>query len=193
MGYGTLSGLSLLQSQHLALIGTTTVIIDERHMNTFGHTNVSDVGGTGRDSSLFLLPSLVWHRLTWIRAQYPCHVSQRMTGWAFPFVKAYGCQRAGSATTSHMLSRMEAGTALNTLYMFYNASIQGSTRLLKALKESKKARMGAIGLVGVGSGLHTYNMLVDRDNYEKLPQYIKDTNMVIMKGDGSGESYRRSG
>jgi len=84
----------------------------------------------------------------------------------------------------------EMGTALNTAYMFANASIQGSVRMAKALKSSGKAQTGAVAIAGTGFGLHLYNNSVDEENYKLIPQYIKDTNYVVMNADGSGDYYK---
>jgi len=84
----------------------------------------------------------------------------------------------------------ELGTVLNTAYMFANASVQGTARMAKALSTSGKAQTGAAILAGTGLSLHLYNMSVDEENYKLVPQYIKDTNYVVMKDDGSGEYYK---
>jgi len=84
----------------------------------------------------------------------------------------------------------ELGTVLNTAYMFANASIQGTKRMAEALSTSRKAQAGAVALAGTGLGLHLYNTSVDEENYKMIPQYIKDTNYVVMKDDGSGEYYK---
>ncbi|RLA73009.1 MAG: hypothetical protein DRG30_06805, partial [Epsilonproteobacteria bacterium] len=79
----------------------------------------------------------------------------------------------------------EMGTVFNTLYMFANASLQGSTRMLKALATSKKAKIGATALTSTAVGLHLYNISVNEDAYNDIPQYVKDTNLILMQKDGT--------
>lgn len=79
----------------------------------------------------------------------------------------------------------EIGTALNTAYMFFNASIQGSTRMLKALAKNKVAQGGAVGLASLGAILDYYNNSVAPDEWRRMADYKKDTNLVLMKEDGT--------
>lgn len=78
----------------------------------------------------------------------------------------------------------EAGTALNTAYMFYNASIQGSVRMVKALAKNKYAQSGAVGLAGIGAYLEMHNNAVAPDEWRRIPDYKKDMNIIIMKENG---------
>ncbi|WP_373069802.1 LPD38 domain-containing protein [Sulfurimonas sp.] len=79
----------------------------------------------------------------------------------------------------------EKGTLMNTMYMFYNASIQGTTRMFKALKDSNKAKGIAAAIAGTGYGLSMYNQSVNADEYDKIPSYVKDTSYIFMNEDGS--------
>jgi len=79
----------------------------------------------------------------------------------------------------------EMGTVFNTMYMFANASLQGSTRMVKAIATTKKAKVGATALTGAGIGLHLYNTSVNEDAYNDIPRYIKDTNLILMNKDGT--------
>lgn len=78
------------------------------------------------------------------------------------------------------------GVALNAMYLFYGASVQGSVRIFQAAR-SKKGRR----LMG---GLTTWAVLHDMTNrmvggededdgipyYDKIPQWIKERNLIIM-------------
>lgn len=114
---------------------------------------------------------------------------------AYKQAKASGLSNKKAASIAKNLTvnfnrKGEMGTFFNTLYMFSNASIQGTTRMVKSLATSRKAQIGAAGIVGIGASLDMYNNAVAKDDYRLLPNYIKDTNIVIMKGGEGGEFYK---
>mgnify|MGYP003645707319 CR=1 FL=1 len=75
---------------------------------------------------------------------------------------------------------------LNSLYLFYNASLQGSFFLLRSLARSKKVRNIMGGVIAVGFTQDIINsMMSDEDEdgvkqYDKIPDYILEHNMVFM-------------
>ncbi|KEZ78294.1 LPD38 domain-containing protein [Salinisphaera hydrothermalis] len=79
----------------------------------------------------------------------------------------------------------ESADALNALYLFYNASIQGSARIMRAAS-SKKARRWMYGAVALGTALDVANRWVagtddDGENrYDRIPDYVKRMNWVVM-------------
>ncbi|MEX1196857.1 MAG: LPD38 domain-containing protein, partial [Pseudohongiellaceae bacterium] len=94
--------------------------------------------------------------------------------------------------------RGEAGTLLNALYMFSNASIQGVAnfvRTMGTLKGDKKlkwenlnnAQLLAIGITAGAYMLSMANRMSageddDEENwYDKVPDYVRERNLVIMK------------
>ena len=78
------------------------------------------------------------------------------------------------------------GPVMNALYMFANASIQGSARLLQAMVKSKEGRKLAIATVGFAIFLDIVNRSLSGDDddgeniYDNLPDYIKDHNLIFM-------------
>ena len=92
----------------------------------------------------------------------------------------------------------EWGRAANSLYLFFNASTQGTARLLKSLKPRYEISEGggkklvvtngqymALGIVTLGAMNSLLNeMMSDRDEdesyYSKIPEYIRERNIVIM-------------
>jgi hypothetical protein len=107
--------------------------------------------------------------------------------------------------------RGELGTTLNALYMFANASIQGSVnfaRTMAGLKGEKgdpvwsrlnTAQKISIAMMGGAYALAVLNRSSageddDGENfYDKVPDYIKERNFVIMKsvfGGKSGEYWK---
>lgn len=76
------------------------------------------------------------------------------------------------------------GPLINALYAFSNAGIQGTTNVFRTLSKPKTAAKVA-GLIAVISVLlQSWNRGVDEEEYDKLPDYVKETNWVIMFGDG---------
>ena len=79
----------------------------------------------------------------------------------------------------------EWGTVLNTLYLFYNASIQGSFRIFHALK-SPNVRRIVYGLMVAGATLDVMNRATGGDDeygipyYDQIPEWVKTHNMIVM-------------
>lgn len=97
----------------------------------------------------------------------------------------------------------EWGQVGNTLYLFFNASVQGSSRLLRSLKPAYKidgegnrkyhltrAQKMAVGLYIMGNVLSLFNgWASDEDEdeesfYSKIPDFEKERNIIIMKPNG---------
>lgn len=98
--------------------------------------------------------------------------------------------------------RGELGTVLNSLYMFANASVQGTANMIRALghlegngpllqrlRWSNLNRTQKLSLAAVGTGymlasLNRAGAGQDDDGvnwYDKVPDYVKEHNLVIMK------------
>lgn len=84
----------------------------------------------------------------------------------------------------------EMGAVANSLYLFFNASVQGSTRMMRSLIKSKKARQVATGMTAFSALLTMMNIAVggeDEDGipfYDKIPDYEKERFLIIMYGNG---------
>ena len=80
----------------------------------------------------------------------------------------------------------EYGQVLNSVYLFFNAAVQGSARIARSLWLSKKARKMAVGLGLFNAMLTAINVaLSDEDEdgvsfYAKIPDYVKERNIIIM-------------
>lgn len=81
--------------------------------------------------------------------------------------------------------RGSQGVMMNALYLFYNASIQGSTRLLLGMK-SPKVRRIVYGIVAAGALQEIVNQAlsgVDDDDekvYDKIAEFEKSRNIILM-------------
>ena len=90
----------------------------------------------------------------------------------------------------------EFGPTINALYAFYNASIQGTGRLLRSLAmktpdgKYTMAQKAAIGMIGLGilQSMIGHGMSEeDKDGtlfYDKIPEWEKDRNFIFMLPDG---------
>ena len=86
----------------------------------------------------------------------------------------------------------EMGQVANSLYLFFNASVQGSTRLMRSVVKSKKARKVAAGMMSSSALLTMFNIAMggeDEDGipfYNKIPQYERERFLIFMYG-GEGQ------
>jgi hypothetical protein len=85
----------------------------------------------------------------------------------------------------------EWAPVLNSTYLFYNASIQGSARIFTAL-ENPRVRRIVGGIVAMSFALAMYNRSAGGDDddgiphWDKIGDYEKQTNLIFMNSDGSG-------
>lgn len=122
---------------------------------------------------------------------------------AYKNARDAGISRAKAAVlakdmTVNFNRRGEAGTLLNALYMFTNASIQGTRNLARTLyglngdgslrwRNMNNAQKAMVGLMGGSFALamaNRYGSEEDDDGklfYDKIPGYIKERNIVLMK------------
>jgi hypothetical protein len=80
----------------------------------------------------------------------------------------------------------EGGPLVNAMYMFANAGLQGSTRLLAGISRSPRLKKFAGGVAFSAASLAFYNRMAggkDEDDewyIDKVPEYIKSKNTIIM-------------
>jgi len=85
----------------------------------------------------------------------------------------------------------ELAPVLNSAYLFYNASIQGSARIFTALSNARVRKI-VTGIMMSSFAMALYNKGAGGDDeddiayWDKVSDYTKQTNMVIMHPDGSG-------
>jgi hypothetical protein len=76
------------------------------------------------------------------------------------------------------------GVFLNSMYLFSNAGIQGSARILTTLKRSKTVRKIAVATVGASFMTAQANRAINEEAYDKIPSYEKDKNWIFMTPSG---------
>lgn len=82
------------------------------------------------------------------------------------------------------------GPTVNALYMFFNASVQGTVNVFRGLKPgnySSRKTKAVIGLAGIGSITALYNILFSEEDpedgrllYSKIPEWERQTKMIVM-------------
>ncbi|MDQ6991485.1 MAG: LPD38 domain-containing protein [Mariprofundaceae bacterium] len=119
---------------------------------------------------------------------------------AYKAAKDAGLTRKQAASLSKNLTvnfnrKGEWGATVNALFLFFNASIQGSFRIAKALKHRDVQKIVAAG-AAAGFALAAYNMSAGGDDddgvskWEKIPNHIKQSNIIFMNSDGTYEKIR---
>jgi len=113
---------------------------------------------------------------------------------AYKMARDSGLSKEKSAAIAKNLTvnfnrKGEWGTTMNTAYMFYNASIQGSVRMAEALKNPTTQKFVA-GLMASSVGLYYYNISQNKEAYDQIPEYVKDTNYIFMNKDGKYQTIR---
>jgi len=81
--------------------------------------------------------------------------------------------------TVNFNKRGNLGMLLNSLYLFANAGIQGSARLLLGMKNPKIRRI-TYGIVASSYGMNELNNKINPEGYERIPDFDKERNMIIM-------------
>ena len=88
------------------------------------------------------------------------------------------------------------GPTANALYLFFNAAIQGTVRLAEAMKH-KNVRRAVYKLVAFSALLDILNRLIGGEDeyeesaYDKIPDYVKRSNMIFMIPSSSDETFGR--
>jgi len=80
----------------------------------------------------------------------------------------------------------EWGPAANSLYLFFNASMQGAANMSIRLARSKRMRQVAVGIIAMGFLQDLINRMIagddddDKNRYDKIPNEVKSKNGIIM-------------
>jgi hypothetical protein len=95
--------------------------------------------------------------------------------------------------TTNFNRKGEWGGALNNLFLFFNAAVQGNAQLLWVLR-SPAVKASMAGVAGIGVMLATYGAAAGGEDddgeayWDKIPSYIKERNLVIMLPPGDALS-----
>ena len=115
---------------------------------------------------------------------------------AYMAAKDIGMSKADAAAFARELTvnfnrKGELGSAINALYMFANAAIQGPARMMRALG-SRHIRKALAIMAAAGVATALYGILAGGDDedgdsyYTKIPGYERDKNLIVMWPKGMG-------
>ena len=88
--------------------------------------------------------------------------------------------------TTNFDRKGEYGQVLNSLYVFYNAAVQGAHRMFQILANPKMAKwMAGMGAAGVATAMLSASLGGDDPDdgiayWDKIPDYVKERNLIIM-------------
>jgi hypothetical protein len=123
----------------------------------------------------------------------------RLTTYDALIKRGFSSQRAAQAARSVTVDFTKTGDMgqfMNSLYLFYNAALQGSFFMFRAAARSKKVRRVLAGAIAMGIVMDMINSMVSGeddagiDEYDKLPDYLLEHNWVIMLPPGMGPDGR---
>jgi hypothetical protein len=112
------------------------------------------------------------------------------------FSEARAAQAARSVTVDFTKTG-DMGQFMNSLYLFYNAALQGSFFMFRAAARSKRVRRVLAGAIAMGVVMDMINSMVSGedeagiDEYDKIPEYVLEHNWIIMLPEGMAPTGRR--
>ncbi|MCS4503315.1 hypothetical protein NYO91_04390 [Arhodomonas aquaeolei] len=88
------------------------------------------------------------------------------------------------------------GQVMNAAYLFFNASVQGSARLVQAAATSRRWRRRALAFVFLSAASDIANRVMSQPDdddepnpYDQIPDWVKERNFIVMLGDDSYLSF----
>lgn len=103
--------------------------------------------------------------------------------------------RVASGLTVDFTQHGKMSPQINALYMFFNASVQGTVRMTQALASSRKVQAIAGGIAGAGFVLQMLALAGGGDddsgepNVLGIPDSIRERNIIIMLPGSDGKKY----
>ena len=100
-----------------------------------------------------------------------------------------------SSLTVDFTQRGKMSPQINALYMFFNASVQGTVRMVQAMATSRKVQAIAGGIAGAGFVLQMLALAGGGDddsgepNIFGIPESTRERNIIIMLPGGDGKKY----
>lgn len=102
---------------------------------------------------------------------------------------------AAKEVTVNFNRKGEYGNTINAAYLFFNASIQGTARIAKAVFMSRKVQYAVLGMIATGLVMDALNAAMSgdsdddgEDDYDQIPEYVKERSLIFMwPGSEKGE------
>jgi hypothetical protein len=98
-------------------------------------------------------------------------------------------------STVNFTRRGAWGPKINALYMFYNASVQGTAKMVELVAKNKAARAAYASLIPLGFFMTLMNLAVSDDdaeekwkkNYTNIPDYERQGFIIVKTGKGQND------
>lgn len=109
-------------------------------------------------------------------------------------VPQYKAVEVARNATVNFQKKGNFGPMADSAYLFFNASVQGTTNVLKSLLTTRKGRMMAGGIVMAGMMANVYNRFMGdcgegsdpADCYDNIPLYERERNILLKNPGGKG-------
>jgi len=98
--------------------------------------------------------------------------------------------------TVNFTRKGDLGVYANAMYLFYNASMQGNVNVIRSIATSSTTRNMVYGTIALAAALDALNRSLGgqdddgEDRYDKIPDYVKDHNLVLMRPWGDGDYFK---
>lgn len=161
---------------------------------------LADFKAAGKDSALSLIAADVDQMLSEYRTNLVADGLEdagAVSAWEAAYKHYVPLQRdiKGGGTPKGNFNRKGNMTpVVNSLYMFFNASVQGTARLAQAIATSKTARAAVGGVAAMGFLLDMLNRMsagdddeTKRNRYDLIPEFEKSRNWIFMNPMRPGE------
>jgi hypothetical protein len=110
--------------------------------------------------------------------------------------RGYSKQRAAQAAGNVTVNFSKGGDyrrLMNGMYLFYNASIQGTFAMLNAAARSRKVQKLWLGFIASGAVLDMLNAMLSEEDedgeliYDKIPDHVLEHNIILPDLLGAGD------
>ncbi|MDI6777566.1 MAG: hypothetical protein QMD77_00050 [Patescibacteria group bacterium] len=118
--------------------------------------------------------------------------STRLSVYKTALEKGMGRNQAAKLAKEATVNFNKKGTGgqiINSLYMFSNASIQGSTKMLKAMKNPKVAAATITSVAVPVFAVNKWNDSVDENWRDKVDKWDRTNNLIVMYKSDKGATY----
>lgn len=118
--------------------------------------------------------------------------ASRLSAYKQALASGYSREQAASIAKNSTVNFNKKGTGgpiINSLYMFSNASIQGSTKMLRAMRNPKVAGTVITAVGGSTFAINSWNDMLDPEWRDKVTEWDRNSNQVIVLPTTEGISY----
>lgn len=118
--------------------------------------------------------------------------ASRLSAYKQALASGYSREQAASIAKNSTVNFNKKGTGgpiINSLYMFSNASIQGSVKMLRAMRNPKVAATVVTAVGGSTFAINSWNDTLDPEWRDKVTEWDRNSNQVIVLPTTEGISY----